>query len=111
MEIGEQTKGAVTVLRPRGPLCDADAENFKRRASEASVSAMGRVVIDASAIPYIDSRGLEVLVDLSEQLGESGQTLRLCAANETLREVLDLTDLSAMFEHYEDVNAAVRSFL
>ena len=111
MEILEQVKGAVTLLTPRGPLCEADAENFKRKAAEASAAAMGRVVIDASAIPYADSRGLEALVDLSEELGESGQTLRLCAANETLREVLELTDLSGMFEHYEDVNAAVRSFL
>ena len=111
MEIAEQTKGAVTVLKPRGPLCGGDAESFKRRASEAAVSAMGRMVVDASAIPFVDSRGLEVLLDLSEQLGDSGQTLRLCAANETLREVLELTDLASMFEYYEDVNAAVRSFL
>ena len=32
-------------------------------------------------------------------------------ANDTLREVLDLTGLSASFECYDDVNSAVRSFL
>lgn len=111
MEIAETTKGAVKVLRPKGPLCLADAEQFKRQASEAAQSAMGRVVIDASGIPYVDSRGLEVLVDLGETLAQSGQTLKLCLVNETLREVLDLTDVGAALEQYEDVNAAVRSFL
>ena len=111
MEIAETTKGAVKVLRPRGPLCTQDAEQFKRTASEAAGASMGRLVIDASAIPYVDSRGLEVLVDLGETLSESGQTLKLCCVNETLREVFDLTDVAASLEQYEDVNAAVRSFL
>lgn len=111
MDINEQTKGAVRVLKPRGPLVQADADEFKRRASGTAQAALGRLVIDASSIPYVDSRGLEVLSELSEELSISGQTLKICAANETVREVLDLTDLSSLFEHYEDVNAAVRSFL
>jgi anti-anti-sigma factor len=111
MEITEQTKGAVKVLRPRGPLVQTDADDFKRRATETARSAMGRLVIDASGIPYVDSRGLEVLAELSDELAAGGQTLRLCGVNETLREVLDLTDLSALFEHHEDANSAVRAFL
>lgn len=111
MDITETTKGAVKVLRPRGPLVQADADEFKRRASGASQAALGRLVIDASGVPYIDSRGLEVLSELSDELSIAGQTLKLCTANETVREVLDLTDLWSHLEHYEDVNAAVRSFL
>jgi len=37
--------------------------------------------------------------------------LKLCASNKTLREVLNLTGLSPLFEHFDDVNTAVRSFL
>jgi|ERR1043165_1751096 anti-anti-sigma factor len=111
MEIAETTKGAVRVLKPKGPLSLADAEQFKRAASEAAGAAMGRLVIDVSGVPFVDSRGLEVLVELGEALGESGQTLKLCSVNETLREVFDLTEVSAALEQFEDVNAAVRSFL
>lgn len=111
MEIIEQTKGAVKVLRPRGPLCSVDADQFKHQAAEIAAGSLGRMVIDGSAIPYVDSRGLEVLVELSEELGQSGMALKLCEVNETVREVLELTDLASLFEHYEDVNAAVRSFL
>jgi hypothetical protein len=35
----------------------------------------------------------------------------MCGANDTLREVLQLTGLTASFEYYDDVNSAVRSFL
>ena len=51
------------------------------------------------------------LEELSEELGKSGQSLRLCSVNKTVREVLDLTELTHRFEHFEDANTAVRSFL
>jgi anti-anti-sigma factor len=67
--------------------------------------------VDTSAVPYADSRGLEVLAELADELSGSGLTLKLCETNETMREVLDLTELASLFEYYEDMNAAVRSFL
>jgi anti-sigma B factor antagonist len=111
MDIEEQRQGAVTVLRPLGPLAVDDATRFKRRAEDALNKSLGRFVIDTSSIPYVDSEGLEALVDLSELLSQSGHALKLCGTNETLREVFDLADVSSLFEHYEDVNTAVRSFL
>lgn len=111
MQIIEQRQGAVTVLKPVGPLVQKDADQLKARATDVLRKSLGRFVIDASAIAYADSRGLEVLVELTEELGAGGQSLKISAANETLREVLELTELSPLFEHHEDVNAAVRSFL
>lgn len=111
MEILEQTKGAVHVLRPVGALAGADADKLRGRAAGACSASMGKVVLDAGAVPFVDSRGLEVLLEIGEALGETGQALRIAQANETLREVLELTELSGHFEHYDDVNAAVRSFM
>jgi anti-sigma B factor antagonist len=111
MEILEQRHGAVTVLKPQGPLVAEDAEQFRGQLAAVLASSLGRFIVDASEIPYVDSRGLEVLKEATEQLSDSGQALRICGANETVREVLDLTDLSRYFEHYQDATAAVRSFL
>ena len=61
--------------------------------------------------PWAASKGLEALVEVTEEMSGSGQALRLCAPNKTVREVLELTDLASMFDHFEDTNTAVRSFL
>lgn len=111
MEIGEQRHGAVTVIKPQGPLCLGDAEAFRARVAEVMTRSLGRFVVDASAVPYVDSVGLEALVSATDELGAGGRALRLCGAGETLREVLDVTGLADRFEHYVDVNTAVRSFL
>lgn len=111
MEITEQRQGAVTVVKPQGALALGDAEQFKARVQDVLTRSLGRMVIDAADLAYVDSRGLEVMVELSDQLAEGGRAMRLCAANDTLREVLELTNLAERFEQFPDVNTAVRSFL
>jgi anti-sigma B factor antagonist len=111
MEIEEQRQGAVTVIKPMGPLMAADVEAVKTRIMDVMTRSLGRVVVDASAIAFVDSAGLEALVDMTEELLQSGRALKLCATNETLREVFELTGWSDAFEYFDDVNSGVRSFL
>jgi anti-anti-sigma factor len=111
MKISQQKHGAVTVLKPEGPLVDADVVAFRQQLKEVRRSSLGRFVVDLSAIPFVDSKGLESLAEMSEEMSGSGQVLRLCAVNETVREVLELTGLATRFEHYDDTTSAVRSFL
>ena len=111
MKIHEQKHGAVLVLRPDGAIAGADAERFKKRLMEAQRETLGRFVIDASALPMVDSKALEALVEVNEEMVASGKGLKLCATGETVRQVLELTGLGTLFEHFEDVHSAVRSFL
>ena len=111
MRIHEQRSGAVIVLKPEGPLLEADAAVLKKKLMATLGASLGRFVVDMSAVPYVDSKGLEALVEVTEEMSRSGQALRLCAANKTMREVLELTDLASLFDHFEDTNTAVRSFL
>jgi anti-anti-sigma factor len=111
VEIQEHRHGAVMVIKPRGPLVQQDAEAFRQSAGDVVGRSMGRCVVDASEIPYVDSAGLEALAALGSALEEGGRALRLCGVTETVREVLDLTGLDGRFELFEDATAAVRSFL
>lgn len=111
MQVNQQQHGAVIVVKPEGPLIESESAPLRQQLREVRRASMGRFVLDLSGTPFVDSQGLELLAECSRELSESGQSMRLCAVNETVREVLELTDLASMFEHYEDVNGAVRSFL
>ena len=111
MEFSEQKQGAVLVFRPNGALTQNDALVFTDRFRAAIGTAMGKCVLDASEIPYVDSAGLEALLDLSDGMADLGQGLKISHVNETLRETFDLTKTSSAFEYFDDINAAVRSFL
>jgi anti-sigma B factor antagonist len=72
---------------------------------------MGRLVLDMSDIPFVDSKGLEVMVELAEEMAGQGQSLKLSSIGKTVREVLEITELVSHFDHFDDVNSAIRSFL
>lgn len=111
MSLTEQKHGAVTILKPDGPLLGPDAEEFRSRLLQVLTGSLGRCVVDATAVPFVDSKGLEALADASEALANSGHSLKLCGVTETVRQVFELTQLTSRFEYFEDVHAAVRSFL
>jgi anti-anti-sigma factor len=111
MDLEVRQVGAVRVLRPSGPITREEAEQVKAALLEAIRTHLGRVVLDVSAVTYVDSPALEALVEVTETLAAGGRALKLCAVNETLEEVLALTGLAPHFEQYEDASAAARSFL
>jgi anti-sigma B factor antagonist len=111
VQITEQQQGAVTVVAPNGPVALADADQLRSVAMQVIDRSRGRIVLDATAMPFLDSRGLEVLLEVTERLNESGAALKMCGVKETVREIMELTDLAGFFEYYDDVNCAVRSFI
>ena len=111
MKLHQQRHGAVTLLKPEGPLTDAAAGEFATAARATMTQTLGRFVVDLSAVPFVDSVGLETLLDLTDALGESGKVLKLCGTNKTVRQVLEVTEIDSLFDHFDDVNSAVRSFL
>jgi stage II sporulation protein AA (anti-sigma F factor antagonist) len=111
MEISEARQGAVTVVKPAGAVTGDDADWLKSSLVEAARANLGRVVIDASEVPFLDSRGIETLLDVSEELSQGGRALKLSAATATVKEVLELTGVCDEMEFFEDVHSAVRSFL
>jgi anti-sigma B factor antagonist len=111
MKLHQQRHGAVTLLKPEGPLIEAAASEFDQAARTIMTVTLGRFVVDMSAVPFVDSAGLETLVGLTDLLESSGKALKLCGVNKTVRQVLELTEIDSLFDHFEDVNSAVRSFL
>ncbi len=111
MRIDEQVRGAVTFLRPDSAIAQQDSAAFKKKLVEAARRSMGRCVVDASAVPFMDSAALEALLDATEELGSAGRVLKLCGLSETVRECLELTGLAGRFDIYADGVSAARSFL
>ena len=106
MKIERTQEGDAVILRPRGLLIAADAEDLKVALAKTMEENPPQIVLDASGILFIDSRGLEVLAEAAEQMIQRGLMLKLAGANATLAEVLELTELAPLFEHCPVLDAA-----
>jgi anti-anti-sigma factor len=85
-------------------LCAAE-EHLKK-------NGISRVVIDFSAVPYIDSTGLAFVVELHKTLAAQGGQLFLANANDRVKEVLRMTRIDGViptFADAEDAEAALRT--
>ncbi len=112
MRVDTSRHGAVSVVRPDGPVINSDdATLLKTESFTVLGETLGRFVIDASEMTFVDSNGLEALVDITDEVSAGGNQLKLCEVSETLREILMLTGMTSKFQQYEDVQSAVRSFL
>ncbi|MAO21918.1 MAG: hypothetical protein CMJ35_13635 [Phycisphaerae bacterium] len=112
MQVETTRHGAVTVVRPDGPVINEnDAALLKNESFQVLGNTLGRFIIDASKMTFVESNGLEALVEITEEVGAGGQQLRLCGISDTLREIMSLTGITSKFQQFEDVQSAVRSFL
>ena len=112
MQINTNRHGAVTVIQPEGPvITEDDATQLKTETFDVLGQTLGRFILDVSEMTFVDSNGLETLVDITDELSAGGQSLKLCGISDTLREILAITDQISKFQQFEDVQSAVRSFL
>lgn len=111
MELLEHKVGAVVVVRPAGPLVSDSAAQLHGRVQSLMTEVMGRIVLDLEAVPFIDSKGIEALLDISDTLATTGLNMRMCNVTGTVREALALTGANEAMEFHPDTNAAARSFL
>lgn len=110
MQIDIQKQAAVTVISPKGPLLGLDVMSLSETLQEAMSDSLGRVVLDLSRVTYTDSKGLEMIHKFGSELAKAGRVFRLAGTNETMREVLAITEVGPLCEQFDDIGTAVRSF-
>jgi anti-anti-sigma factor len=89
----ERAEGRL-VVRLRGEIDLSNVEQLEQRLGRA-VEGFSVVVVDLSAIEYIDSQGLRLLTRLSRRLSTTGSDLELVAPKGSIaRDVLEMTGLS-----------------
>lgn len=111
MKIERRTVGTVEVCVPQDALVDEGATEFSGTLKSYISGPNQRVVVGMAEVAYMDSTALEGLVEAADELGERSQQLKLAGVTPTCREILEITGLSGRFQFFEDVDAAVRSFL
>jgi len=82
------------VVRLNGEIDLSNVDGLEARIDEA-ISGVGEVVIDLTAIDFIDSRGLRLLKRVSAVVaGRDGTLVVVAPASSIARSVLDMTGMS-----------------
>ena len=110
MKIDTQSHGTIATLIPHGPLVADEVPDFQRAVESAAQGRAGRVVLDLSDVPYLDSAGIEALLAVGTALQSPTARSKFACLTDTCREALDLTDVLPRLEVFDTVDHAIRSF-
>jgi anti-sigma B factor antagonist len=110
LDIQESAQEGVTVITLKGRLTVGESSGLREKVNELVAARKFQVVMDLSALDYIDSTGLGNLVIYYTSLKKQGGALKLVNLNKRNVELLLLTKLHTVFEVFTDLQDAVNSF-
>ena len=111
MKLRTQDYNEVTVVELQGDL-DADfTELFKDTITDVVTKDKIGVVLDMSAVGFIDSQGLELLLWAKDYCQQNKIQLRLAGLDENFAKILEITRLENDFDRYTELAEAVKSFV
>jgi anti-sigma B factor antagonist len=82
------------VVRVRGELDAATAAALQSELADTVAQAEGRIVIDLTEVPFVDSSGLGALVAVRKRALDGGTPVVLRAPHDRVRMLLEVTGLA-----------------
>jgi anti-sigma B factor antagonist len=111
LEIKERTVGEVVILELRGKITIGEGSVQLREAVSRLLEAgRNRIILNLSAVSYVDSSGIGELVSRYTTTKNTGGKLKLLNLPKKIKDLLMITKLLTVFEIYEDEQAALDSF-
>ena len=107
MEIKESVQSGATVLACTGRLDMVSAPDVRAAVQRSVAAGRARIVVDLAGVTFIDSSGLGMLVSGLKTARQASGDLRIAAAGQQVRTVLDLTNLSRILRPYATVEEAM----
>jgi anti-sigma B factor antagonist len=111
LNIVEKEVDGVTVLSLAGRVTLGEGSSLLRtKIKEALSQGKTRLVLDLAEVGYIDSAGLGTLVAGFTSAQSQGASLKLANLTKRFNEQLHITKLVTVFDVYDTVEDAVKSF-
>ena len=112
MEILQRREGSVVILDIYGAISLGESkEKFALVMDELLSESGTNVLVNFSAINYVDSTGIGELVGYLNKFVEKNRQLKILKPHERVLKLLQITKLDTMFEIYNDEQQALQSFL
>jgi len=110
MKTKEERTDGVLVCSPEGEIDVNTAAEIKKVFEGILRNNEKKVLVDFSAISYIDSSGLAAFIEIGRNLKKTGGVLCFCNMDHKIRHVFEVTKLHKLFAIFESREAALKDF-
>lgn len=107
MQINENRRNNILVVAPAGRLDSTNAQVLERRLSSTIERGDTDLVIDLTALEYISSIGLSVLLAAAKKIKQADGRVALAGMNDRVRSVMEISGFTRLFTIYPSVETAL----
>ncbi|MDD2421263.1 MAG: STAS domain-containing protein [Heliobacteriaceae bacterium] len=98
MKITKKTSEDATTLALQGRLDTVTSTHLANELSAIFEGGAVNLVFDFTALEYISSAGLRVLLTAQKKVNVLGTEMKIIGANETVKEIFDITGFSGIMK-------------
>jgi anti-sigma B factor antagonist len=111
MDYSKKTDGNVTILTLSGKIVGGpESLKFNQTLSNLIEEGSVNVILDLSKIELMNSSGLGIIIHSVNQLKQNSGSLKLANVSSKIRQIMEITKLDSIFQCYDTVEDAVKSF-
>ena len=110
MEIKVEQRDKVTIVTPIGDIDALTAKEVAAFLDSQLREGENQLVADLSQVGYMSSAGLRALLATLKEARHRRGDFRLAAAQDSVRQVLEMSGFTGIFQVFPTVEAAVTSF-
>lgn len=107
MNLEQEIRGDVAILRPVGRLDSATSPELERSVIECLDSGCKRLVFDLAGMDYVSSAGLRVILVAGKKLRATQGKLVLSGMREAVRDVFEMSGFLNLFAVTTDLDDAI----
>lgn len=97
------------VIQPAGVLDLTQAGQLRNQVDDAINAGARSILIDLKEVTFMDSSGLAALVIALKSIRAAGGQLCVCSMNSQVRLLFELTNMTQVFEVFENQEAFVHA--
>ncbi len=106
----KEVKGVILVELKGNVMGGPDASSLNEELHKLIDAGKSKVVVDLGDVKFMNSSGLGMLIGALTTVRNAGGNLKLARASEKIEQLLVVTKLVTVFEHFDTVDEALGSF-
>lgn len=111
MEIKQRMVDDVVILDIDGKILLGEGDvQLRETIQKLTQAGHKKLLLNLANVPYVDSAGLGEMVRSYTTVARDGGKLKLLNATKRLQDLLTITKLITVFDHYESEEEAIKSF-
>ena len=110
MTFTEERHGEVLILRPSGRIDTENSKVLLEKITQVIDEGVHNLLLDFSAVPYVNSFGLRTLITAAKRLANSGGKLVMAEMDAQVRKILEISGLSSVLGVHTTQAEALSSF-